>query len=68
MVTMLQEIKEIITLQKREIEVKLREKYIERNQNLKLDNDLIKVIVGPRRAGKSFFAIHFLNKQGKGIC
>jgi len=62
---MLQEIKEIITLQKREIEAKLREKYIERNQNLKLDNDLIKVIVGPRRAGKSFFAMHFLNKQGK---
>lgn len=62
---MLQGIKEIITLQKREIEIKLKEKYIERNQNLKLNNDLIKVIVGPRRAGKSFFAIHFLNKQGK---
>ncbi|MBS3092280.1 ATP-binding protein [Candidatus Pacearchaeota archaeon] len=62
---MLQEIKEILTLQKREIEAKLNEKYIERNQNLKLDNDLIKVIVGPRRAGKSFFAIHFLNKQEK---
>ncbi|MEK6875232.1 MAG: ATP-binding protein [Nanoarchaeota archaeon] len=62
---MLQEIKEIITLQKREIEIKLKEKYIERNQNLKLNNDLIKVIIGPRRAGKSFFAIHFLNNQGK---
>ena len=34
---MLQEIKEIITLQKREIEAKLKEKYIERNQGLKLD-------------------------------
>src|SRR3989344_5242020 len=65
MIIMLQEIKEIITLQKREIETKLKEKYIERNQDLKLTNDLIKVIVGPRRAGKSFFAIHFLNKQGK---
>ena len=65
MIYMLQEIKEILTLQKREIETKLKEKYIERNQNLKLNNDLIKVIVGPRRAGKSFFAIHFLNKQGK---
>ena len=64
MIIMLQEIKEIITLQKREIEAKLKEKYIERNQGLKLDNDLIKVIIGPRRAGKSFFAIHFLNKQG----
>ena len=59
---MLQEIREILILQKREIEKKLKERYTERNQNLKLDNDLIKVITGPRRAGKSFFAIHFLNK------
>lgn len=65
MIYMLQEIKEVLTLQKREIEAKLKEKYIERDQDIKLDNDLIKVIVGPRRAGKSFFAIHFLNKQGK---
>ena len=63
MIYMLQEIKEILTLQKREIETKLKEKYIERNQDLKLNNDLIKVIVGPRRAGKSFFALHFLNKK-----
>ena len=62
---MLQEIKERLILQKREIESKLKEKYIERNQNLKLNNDMIKVIVGPRRAGKSFFAMHFLNKQEK---
>jgi len=61
---MLQEIKEILSLQKREIEARLKEKYIERNQELKLDNDLIKVIIGPRRAGKSFFALHFLNKKG----
>jgi len=65
MIYMLQEIKEIITLQKREIEKKLKEIYIERSQDLKLNNDLIKVIVGPRRAGKSFFAIHFLNREGK---
>ncbi len=64
MIVMLQEIKEILTLQKREIEAKLREKYVDRNQDLKLDNDLIKVIIGPRRAGKSFFALHFLNKKG----
>ena len=62
---MLQEIKEILTLQKREIEKELKKRYIERKQNLKLNNDLIKVIVGPRRAGKSFFSIHFLNKEGK---
>jgi hypothetical protein len=29
-----------------------------------LNNPLIKVIIGPRRAGKSFFAIHFLKQQG----
>lgn len=62
---MLQEIKEMLILQKREIETRLKENYIERNQDLKLNNDLIKVIIGPRRAGKSFFAIHFLNKKGK---
>ena len=61
---MLQEIKEIITLQKREIELKLKERYIDRNKELELDSDLIKVIIGPRRAGKSFFALHFLNRQG----
>ena len=65
MIYMLQEIKEILTLQKREIEAKLKESYIERSNSLKLDNNLIKVIIGPRRAGKSFFAIHFLNKHGK---
>jgi len=62
---MLQEVKEIITLQKREIEAKFEERYIEREQKLKLNNDLIKVIIGPRRAGKSFFALHFLNKKEK---
>jgi len=62
---MLQEIKEIITLQKREIELRLKERYVEREQELRLNNNLIKVIIGPRRAGKSFFALHFLNKKEK---
>jgi hypothetical protein len=62
---MLQDIKDILLLQKREIEAKLKEKYIERKADIgKFDNNLIKVITGPRRAGKSFFAVHFLNKQG----
>ena len=60
---MLQEIKDIIILQKREIELRLKEKYINRNTDINLDNNLIKVIIGPRRAGKSFYAIHTLNKQ-----
>lgn len=52
-------------LQKRELEQRLKEPYIERaGDAVKLENPLIKVIIGPRRAGKSFFAIHFLNKCG----
>ncbi|MEK6915785.1 MAG: ATP-binding protein [Nanoarchaeota archaeon] len=59
-------IKDIIISQKQELEVKLRENYIERKLNSdKLSNSLIKVIIGPRRAGKSFFALHFLNKLKK---
>lgn len=61
---MLHDIKEILTLQKREIDKKLKERYVERNKDLKLNNDLIKVIAGPRRAGKSFFTMYFLNKKG----
>ncbi len=58
-------IKDILILQKRELGIKLKEPYVERKaDSKKLKNQLIKVIVGPRRAGKSFFALHFLNKQG----
>lgn len=28
-----------------------------------IDNDLIKVVMGPKRAGKSFFLIHFLKNK-----
>src|SRR3989339_36376 len=62
---MSQEIKDILILQKRELENKLKEKYINRRDKLEgLDSDIIKVIIGPRRAGKSFFSIHLLNKIG----
>ena len=58
-------ISDIILMQKREIEQKLTELYIEREINhLIKDNDLIKVISGPRRAGKSFFAMHLLSTLG----
>jgi len=59
-------IKDILIAQKQELEVRLKEPYIERKANFhKLNNSLINVIIGPRRAGKSFFALHFLNKQEK---
>ena len=59
-------IKDILIAQKQELGVRLKEPYIERKTNInKLNNSLIKVIIGPRRAVKSFFALHFLNKQEK---
>jgi len=58
-------IRDILLIQKRELKKTLKENYIERGAALKkINNNLIKVIIGPRRAGKSFFAVHMLNKAG----
>lgn len=55
--------KDIIILQKRELAQKLKELYIPREAELKeIKSDLIKVVIGPRRAGKSLFSIHCLSK------
>lgn len=55
-------IKNIIIEQKNRKEFLLKEAYIPRYQTALLekmmDNSLIKVVLGPRRAGKSFFATH----------
>ncbi|MBI4994792.1 ATP-binding protein [Candidatus Peregrinibacteria bacterium] len=57
-------IKDIILEQKLKREEILRSNYINREKsadiqtNGALDNKLIKVVIGPRRAGKSFFAAH----------
>ncbi|MHC1776490.1 MAG: ATP-binding protein [Lentimicrobium sp.] len=49
----------IIARQKSELERKLQEKYVQREKFLKgLDSDIISVVIGPRRAGKSFFTMH----------
>ncbi|MEW6528025.1 MAG: ATP-binding protein [Spirochaetota bacterium] len=54
-------LRDIIITQKRELESKFLERYVERNIDYSLfNNDLIKVIIGPRRAGKSFLGIHYL--------
>ncbi|MFH1065842.1 MAG: ATP-binding protein [Nanoarchaeota archaeon] len=55
---------DIILMQKRELEKKLQERFIERKQALKESGDMISVITGPRRAGKSFFAMHALKNFG----
>lgn len=58
-------IRDVLILQKRELEKKLGEAYINRDLSIKhIESNLIKVIIGPRRAGKSFFAAHVLNQFG----
>jgi len=58
-------IRDIILIQKRELENRLKEKYVERSvDSINLNSNLINVIIGPRRAGKSFFAVHALSRQG----
>lgn len=57
-------IRDIILFQKKEISEKLSRKYMNRDTKFpKFDNNLIKVVIGPRRAGKSFFCMKAL--EGK---
>lgn len=54
-----QMIQNIIAGQKAELERRLLEKYVPRKTQLKgYGTDLISVVIGPRRAGKSFFTMH----------
>ncbi len=56
-------VKDRIIVQKREMEGKRKEPYIERSQALKgTGKNIVSVIMGPRRAGKSTFAFHELLK------
>jgi len=56
-------IRDILLIQKRELENRLKEKYVDREIELKkISHNMISVIIGPRRSGKSFFAVHMLNK------
>ena len=57
--------RDVLIMQKKELDLFSRKTYIHRNIKLnELDKDIIKVIIGPRRAGKSFFAIHELKIAG----
>lgn len=54
----------ILISQKEELDKKLKEKYIERDFEIKnIDSNLIKIISGPRRCGKSIFAINKLKEK-----
>jgi predicted AAA+ superfamily ATPase len=58
-------LRDTVISQKAELERALNEVYIERSiEPFSLENDLIKVVMGPRRAGKSFFCIHTLSRMG----
>jgi len=59
-------IHDVLLLQKREIEQRFQERYVEREFDFgRASHDLIKVILGPRRAGKSFFAMHLVRGLGR---
>ena len=58
-------LKDVVLTQETELERTLNESYIKRDlQPFSMDNNLIKVIMGPRRAGKSFFCLHTLKPVG----
>jgi hypothetical protein len=52
-----------VLTQQRELEDRLKESYIERKMLYRwaLEDDLIKVITGPRRSGKSFYGLHLIH-------
>jgi len=59
-------LRDIVLVQKRELEDRPQERYVERKVLVSWDlgDDLIKVITGPRRAGKSFYAVHLIQQTG----
>ncbi|MHB8092088.1 MAG: ATP-binding protein [Syntrophales bacterium] len=59
-------LRDIALLQKRELESRLQGTYVDRKISVPWDlgNDLIKVITGPRRAGKSFYGAHLIQQTG----
>ena len=56
-------VKDALLLQKRELATRFTEPYIDRGPG-KIGGPLITAIIGPRRAGKSFFAVHALRQAG----
>ena len=56
-------VRDIILVQKRDLQRMVQELYIPRDTEIAGgESSLVKVIIGPRRAGKSFFAIHQLSQ------
>jgi uncharacterized protein len=59
-------LKDILLVQKREAERRLAEPYVDRDvPTARLSPHLVQVVVGPRRAGKSTFALHRIQALGR---
>ena len=61
-------LRDVVVTQKGDLEEQLRRSYVERQLAAQAvtETDLIRVIIGPRRAGKSTLAVHLLHKLGGG--
>jgi len=58
-------VRDAILQQKQELELRRQEQYIERTAEIRDDDShLIRIVIGPRRAGKSFFVTRYLMKKG----
>jgi len=56
---------DVLLLQKRETQRSFQERYVDRDvDRRRASHDLIKVVLGPRRAGKSFFALRLVQGLG----
>lgn len=60
-------LRDVMIEQQRDFEQMLGERYIERAcpPTALQDSPLVKVVIGPRRAGKSFFAAHLVRRLGR---
>lgn len=61
--------RDIIIEQRREMEERWAERYVERDADDRANDsgDLIRVVTGPRRAGKSIFSLHTLRKENEKV-
>ena len=58
-------VRDALVEQKRELDLRRQELYIERTAEIHEDNSrLIRMVIGPRRAGKSFFVTRHLMAKG----
>jgi len=58
-------VKDAVLQQKRELDLRIKERYIPRDVVIRdTESSLVKIVIGPRRAGKSFFVTRYLMENG----